>query len=104
MTQRLPDSHELSDTELAEKITEPPMFRVLIHNDDFTTKAFVVEVLMTVFGKSIESATEIMWRAHRRGTAVCGVYALEVAETKINIVTTMAREAGFPLQLSMQED
>jgi ATP-dependent Clp protease adaptor protein ClpS len=104
MSGRIPDSREDTFSETDEEISEPPMYRVLIHNDDFTTKAFVVEILTSVFNKSIDEATRIMWQAHRNGTGLCGIYTLEVAETKVNLVTAAARENGFPLKLTLEED
>jgi ATP-dependent Clp protease adaptor protein ClpS len=99
-----PDLHESEQTDVRDDVTEPPMYRVLIHNDDFTTKAFVVEVLMVIFGKSMDDANRIMWQAHQNGTGLCGVYPLELAETKVRMVTDAARENGFPLKLSIEED
>ena len=104
MSERSPDLLEKEDTTAEDKTAEPPMFKVFIHNDDFTTKAFVVEVLVRVFSKSVDAATEIMWHAHRNGTGLCGIYTREVAETKIKITSALASEAGFPLKLSMEED
>jgi len=99
-----PDLHESEQTDVRDEVTEPPMYKVLIHNDDFTTKAFVIEVLMAVFGKSLDDATRIMWQAHQNGTGMCGVYPFEVAETKVRVVTEAARENGFPLKLSIEEE
>jgi ATP-dependent Clp protease adaptor protein ClpS len=90
--------------EIKEKVTEPPMYKVLIHNDDYTTKVFVVEILTAVFNKSIEEATQLMWQIHRNGIGVCGIYPYELAETKINIVTKVARENGFPLKTTMERE
>ena len=90
--------------EIKENIAEPPMYKVLLHNDDFTTKAFVVEILTAVFNKSVEEATNLMWLVHRNGVGVCGVYPYELAETKINIVTKVARENGFPLKTTMEKE
>ena len=104
MSGTAPDLHEREDTEVRDETTEPPMYRVLIHNDDFTTKAFVVEVLMAVFNKSMDDAMRIMWQAHQNGTGVCGLYPFEVAETKVRVVTEAARENGFPLKLSVEEE
>ena len=104
MSEKLPDLLEKEDTRAEDETKEPPMFKVLIHNDDFTTKAFVVELLVVVFSKSIDAATDIMWQTHRKGTGLCGVYTREVAETKIKISSTMASDAGFPLKLSMEEE
>jgi ATP-dependent Clp protease adaptor protein ClpS len=104
MSDKLPDLLEAEDVRAEDETEEPPMYKVLIHNDDFTTKAFVVELLVVVFSKSIDAATDIMWQAHRNGTGLCGVYTKDVAETKIKIASTMASDAGFPLKLSMEED
>ena len=104
MSEQLPDLKEKSNTDAEEKTTEPSMYRVLIHNDDFTTKSFVVELLVVVFSKSVEAAADIMWQTHRKGTGLCGIYTREVAETKIKISSAMASDAGFPLRLSMEED
>jgi ATP-dependent Clp protease adaptor protein ClpS len=104
MSEKSPDLVEVEDTRAEDETREPPNFKVLIHNDDFTTKAFVVELLVVVFSKSIDAATDIMWQAHRNGTGLCGVYTKDVAETKIKISSTMASDAGFPLKLSMEED
>lgn len=81
---------------------EPPRFRVLLHNDDYTTMEFVVEVLMRVFQKSEPEATTIMLAVHNEGVGVCGVYTSEVAETKVDLVHRMAKVAGYPLRCSME--
>lgn len=99
-----PDNQEGFLEELKEKITEPPMYKVLLHNDDYTTKAFVVEILTAIFNKSIEEATRLMWQVHRNGVGVCGIYPYEMAETKTNIVTTAARENSFPLKATMEKE
>ncbi len=99
-----PDTEEEVETGTEADIDEPSMYRVLLHNDDYTTMEFVVEVLMVVFSKSIEDATQIMFNVHRRGIGVCGVYTYEVAETKVATVEAMAREKGFPLKCTMEED
>ena len=90
------------DTE--KKVTEPPMYKILLHNDDYTTKAFVVEILIAIFNKSVEEATQLMWFVHKNGVGVCGVYSFEVAETKVKQARTLAREYGFPLKATMEED
>ncbi len=92
----------ISDTE--EEIEEPPMYQVLLHNDDYTTMEFVVYVLMRVFNRSTETAVQIMLNVHEQGIGVCGVYTYEVAETKIATVHTLAKENGFPLRCTMEED
>jgi len=83
---------------------QPPMYRVLLHNDDYTTMEFVVEVLMYVFNKSPDSAAKIMMNVHRKGVGVCGVYSHEIAETKVDTVHDLARENGYPLRCSMEQE
>ena len=100
MSSKQPDILE----EIEEKTTEPPMYNVLIHNDDYTTKAFVVEVLISVFNKSIDEASRLMWHVHRNGIGVCGVYPYEMAETKVSLATMAARENGFPLKTTMEKE
>ena len=86
------------------KLKRPRLYRVLLHNDDYTTMQFVVEVLMVVFNKSMEAATLIMLNVHQKGVGLCGVYPFEIAETKVNTVNTLARENGFPLKCSMEQE
>ena len=100
----IPDQREDKFSEVDEEITEPPDYKVFLHNDDFTTKAFVVEILTTVFNKSPEEATSLMWHVHKHNIGVCGIYPLEVAETKINQGTTLARENGFPLKFTLEKE
>jgi len=99
-----PDFQEGILEGIEDKTSEPPMYKVLLHNDDYTTKAFVVEILTAIFNKSIEAATHLMWQVHRNGVGVCGVYPYEMAETKINLATKVARENGFPLKASMERE
>ncbi len=91
------------DTTTRDEIKEPPLYKVLLHNDDYTTMDFVVMVLETVFHKSPSEATRIMLNVHRNGIGVCGVYPAEIAETKVNTVHSLAVEAGFPLKASMEK-
>lgn len=99
-----PDLEEDVISENREDIKEPSMYKVLLHNDHYTTMDFVVEVLMVVFHKALEEATRIMLDVHKNGIGVCGVYTYEVAETKVAIVESSARERGFPLKCTMEED
>ena len=85
-------------------VTEPPMFRVLLHNDDFTSMDFVVQVLMRVFNKTFEEAARIMLNVHRKGIGLCGVYTYEVAESKVDTVHSLAREHQYPLKCTMEKD
>ncbi|WP_022663739.1 ATP-dependent Clp protease adapter ClpS [Desulfospira joergensenii] len=82
----------------------PPMYKVILHNDDYTTMEFVVEILITVFGKSLEKATQIMLNVHNRGKAVCGIYPREIAETKVETVHNLASSKGFPLKSTMEKE
>jgi len=81
----------------------PPQFKVLMHNDDYTTMEFVVEVLEGVFRKSPAEATRIMLNIHVKGVGMCGLYPFEIAETKVEQVHTLARNAGYPLKCSLEE-
>ena len=86
-----------------DKIKEPPMYKLLLHNDDYTTMDFVVEVLMGVCHKSFEEATRIMMTIHKAGLGVCGIYTYEIAETKSETIHEMARDRGFPLKSSIEK-
>ena len=90
-------------TESRERLKKPPLFRVLLHNDDFTTMEFVVEVLVQVFGKSEADAFRVMWAVHTQGVGVAGVYTYEVAEMKCERVTQMARAQEYPLLCTLEE-
>ena len=76
----------------------PPMFKVLLLNDDYTPMEFVVEVIEHFFNKSREQATQIMLKVHVEGVGVCGIYPQDIAETKMNQVMNHARESQHPLQ------
>ena len=78
MNEHNPETEEDVISEVRDEIDEPPMYKVLLHNDDYTTMEFVVEILMIVFNKSPEEATRIMLNVHRKGIGVCGVYTYEV--------------------------
>ena len=99
-----PELDEEVDSEIRDDVREPPMYRVLLHNDDYTTMDFVVEILMLVFNKSPEEAVNIMLNIHRKGIGLCGVYTFEVSETKVETVHAIAREHGFPLKCSMEKE
>ena len=86
------------------KTRRPQLFKVLLHNDDYTTMQFVIEVLESIFNKSPAEAHRIMMHVHTRGHGVCGAYPHEVAETKVALVHDQAREQGFPLRASMEEE
>jgi ATP-dependent Clp protease adaptor protein ClpS len=82
----------------------PRLFKVLLHNDDYTTMEFVIEVLEGVFAKSPAEAFRIMMHVHECGLGICGAYSFEIAETKIALVHEKARQHGFPLRASMEEE
>ncbi|MGB5747300.1 MAG: ATP-dependent Clp protease adapter ClpS [Desulfobacterales bacterium] len=104
MGQYDPDVEESVSSETDQDVEEPPMYRVMLLNDDYTTMEFVVEVLVYVFQKSLEEATQIMLNVHRSGVGVCGIYPYEIAETKVNTVENLARENGFPLKCIMERE
>ena len=81
----------------------PRLYKVLLHNDDYTTMEFVIEVLESIFAKSPAEAFRIMMLVHEKGLGVCGVYPFEIAETKVSLVHERARRRGFPLRASMEE-
>jgi len=85
------------------KIKPPPMFKVILLNDDFTPMEFVVVVLQTFFSKNQEQATQIMLKVHMDGVGVCGVYPSDVAVTKVKQVDTFARKHQHPLKCVMEE-
>ena len=83
---------------------EPELYQVVLLNDDYTTMEFVVNVLETVFQKSPAEAFQIMMHVHRNGRGIAGVYPWEVAETKVDTVTAMARDAGYPLRAALEDE
>ncbi|WP_020675329.1 ATP-dependent Clp protease adaptor ClpS [Geopsychrobacter electrodiphilus] len=87
-----------------EKTSTPPLFKVLMHNDDYTTMEFVVEVLQAVFHLSDSAAERIMLAIHFQGLGHCGTYPYAIAETKVQEVCTRARKAGFPLRCSIEKE
>ncbi len=103
MSHYLPETIGDVDARTDRDIKEPHMYKVLLLNDDYTTMEFVVHVLMHVFHKSVEQATQIMLNVHKRGIGLCGIYTYEVAETKVGTVTRLARENGHPLKCTMEK-
>ncbi|MBF0237366.1 MAG: ATP-dependent Clp protease adapter ClpS [SAR324 cluster bacterium] len=86
-----------------QQLRPPSMYKVLLHNDDYTTMEFVVLVLESVFHKNSAEATQIMLEVHHRGFGVCGIYPFEIAETKVEDVHDLAKQHEFPLKASMDE-
>lgn len=85
------------------KVQRPKLYKVVMHNDDYTTMEFVVEVLIGIFNKSAAEATKIMLDVHKKGAGIAGIYSYDIARTKINQAHIEAREQGFPLKLSLKE-
>jgi len=85
------------------KLQPPPMFKVMLLNDDYTPMEFVVVVLQKFFGMSRERATQVMLKVHREGIGVCGVYPHDIASTKVQQVAAYARRHQHPLQCVMEE-
>ena len=86
------------------KLQLPRLFKVILHNDDYTTMEFVVRVLESVFLKQPAEAYRIMMLVHTCGWGLCGVYPYEIAETKVATVQDLAREQGFPLRASLEPE
>jgi ATP-dependent Clp protease adaptor protein ClpS len=99
--------HRLNDDldvqEAKPKLKRPPLFKVILLNDDFTPMDFVVQVLRTFFGMSEEKATQIMLHVHTQGVGVCGVFSKDVAETKVRLVNDYSRQHQHPLLCTMEE-
>ena len=84
------------------KTQPPPMYKVMLNNDDYTPMDFVVEVLTTFFAIGSEKANQIMLTVHYEGKAVCGIYTAEIAETKVMQVNQYARKQQHPLKCTME--
>ncbi|HSD41801.1 MAG TPA: ATP-dependent Clp protease adapter ClpS [Burkholderiales bacterium] len=85
------------------KVKPPPLFKVVLLNDDYTPMEFVVVVLQTFFAMTREKATQVMLKVHREGMGVCGVYPRDIATTKVEQVVAYARKHQHPLQCVMEE-
>ena len=92
------------ELDFALELEEPKMFRVLLHNDDYTSMDFVVDVLIRIFHKSHAEAEQIMLQIHEKDKAVCGVYSFEIAQTKAEQVKQLAKQNEFPLLATIEED
>lgn len=104
MSERKSDHDDgLEVQEAKPKLKRPPLFKVLLLNDDFTPMEFVVQILELFFGMSREKATQIMLHVHTRGRGVCGVFTYEIAETKVAQVNEYSRRHQHPLLCTMEE-
>ena len=99
-----PDESILIEPESGQRVELPRMWRVLLHNDDYTTQDFVVWVLETIFHKERDEAFDIMMSVHRTGMGIAGVYTHDVAETKLKTTRQLAEEHEFPLLVTMEAE
>jgi ATP-dependent Clp protease adaptor protein ClpS len=92
------------ELDFALELEEPQMFKVLLHNDDYTSIDFGVDILIRIFHKTQAQAEQIMLQIHEKNRAVCGVYSFEIAQTKAEQVKQLAKENEFPLLATIEED
>ena len=98
----MPRIQEEIENEIA--LDEPPMYRVILHNDDYTTMEFVVHILTMIFHKSEQESERIMLDVHKKGKGVCGVYTREIAQTKVEQVRVLAKQNQYPLLATYEID
>lgn len=98
------DIKTIEKTETEEVLKKPSMYRVMLHNDDFTPREFVVHVLEKFFSKNETQAQQIMLQAHKNGLSLVGVYAFGVAETKVYLANHYCQGQNLPLQFSFEKD
>ena len=101
-----PDSEHDSDvlTESETRLEKPKLFKVILHNDDFTTMEFVIEVLETIFNLSVPEAIRVMLEVHTQGSGVAGTYTLEIAEMKVAKTIALAQQHEYPLLCTAEEE
>jgi ATP-dependent Clp protease adaptor protein ClpS len=98
----LPKIEEEIDSDIA--LDEPPMYRVVLHNDDYPTMEFVIQILKTIFHKNEQESEQIMLAIHQKGKGICGVYTREIAQTKVEQVKVLAKQNKFPLLATYEID
>jgi ATP-dependent Clp protease adaptor protein ClpS len=98
------ETGELTVTEERTRLKKPPLYKVLLHNDDFTTMEFVVYVLQTIFQRTEADAVRVMLQVHTQGVGVAGVYTYEVAEMKAAKASSLAQSSEYPLLCTVEED
>ena len=86
------------------KLSKPPLYRVVLLNDDYTTMEFVIQVLQGIFHHSEQKAAQIMMHVHQRGAGICGIFTREIAESKVEQVLQYAQQNKHPLQCTMEPD
>lgn len=100
----LEDGAGIIAQEAPPKLKRPPLYRVILLNDDYTPMEFVVQVLEKIFGMDRKTATRVMLEVHTKGKGICGVYTYEIAETKVAQVTSLAQQHQHPLLCTMEEN
>lgn len=103
MSKQWNDSEGWVETDQKPEVRQPPLYKVLLHNDDYTSMEFVVLILEKIFNKTIPEATRIMLNVHHQGTGIAGVFHKEVAETKVAIVHDLAQKNEYPLRCSIEK-
>ena len=98
------DQQEAVITEKKKKVERPNLYKVILHNDHYTTMEFVVAVLINIFYLEHSKAFQVMMHVHKKGEGVAGIYTYEIAETKAHKVTNLAREMKFPLRCSVEPE
>lgn len=98
------DTGVITEERSKEKLAKPRLYKVLLHNDHYTTREFVVMVLIGIFNKSESDAVAIMLHVHQKGMGVAGVYPYDVAQTKVDKVHRLAKEYEYPLLLTMEPE
>ena len=96
-------NHDLAVEEARPRLKEPPLYRVVLLNDDYTPMEFVVEILEGIFAMQRTHATQVMLEVHTKGKGICGVYGFEIAETKVAQVMNIAKQQQHPLLCTMEE-
>jgi ATP-dependent Clp protease adaptor protein ClpS len=97
------DAGVVTERRTQRKLKRPKLYKVLLHNDDYTTMEFVIFILVTIFHRTETDAVQIMLHVHKNGIGVAGVYTYEIAETRVAQVEALARQHEFPLRCSLEE-
>jgi ATP-dependent Clp protease adaptor protein ClpS len=96
----VPNIQEATKIEI--DLANPPKYKVILHNDDYTPMDFVIDILVKIFHKNLDEANRLTWQVHEEGKAVCGIYVQEIAQTKVHQVKSIAKANGFPLLATME--
>lgn len=86
------------------KVKKPSLYKVIMHNDDYTTMEFVLSVLVNIFKKDVGEANKIMMDVHKKGIGIAGIYTYDIAATKVNKAMNRAKEEGFPFKLTIEKE